>query len=169
MSEVSPGKILLATDGSEDAVLAARVAAGVSVTTGREVHVVHVLEPIPRYAYPGVTPEIYSLVDTERKERARELLARETDGLRDVGDNVAEVHLREGLTVDEILDSGDEVRADLIVMGSRGLGRVKNMLLGSVSEGVVHHSRRPILMVLTEGGEPGRLSSTGHRGNDSVS
>jgi nucleotide-binding universal stress UspA family protein len=87
-----------------------------------------------------------------------------------LGANVAEVHLREGPTVDEILDSGDEVRAGFIVIGSRGLGPVENLLLGSISEGVVHHhSRRPILMVLAEGGGPGRLSSTGHRGNDSVS
>lgn len=149
--------------------MAARVTAGVSVTTGREVHLVQVLKLLPRYAYPSVTPEIYSLVDNERTERARELLARETDGLRDVGANVAEVHLREGPTVDEILDSGDEVRAGFIVIGSCGLGPVENLLLGSISEGVVHHSRRPILMVLAEGGEPGRLSSTAHRGNDSVS
>jgi nucleotide-binding universal stress UspA family protein len=86
-----------------------------------------------------------------------------------LGANVAEVHLREGPTVDEILDSGDEVRAGLIVIGSCGLGPVENLLLGSLSEGVVHYSRRPILMVLAEGGGPGRLSSTGHRGNDSVS
>ena len=78
MSEVSPAKILLATDGSEDATLAARVAS-VSATTGREVHVVHVLERLPRYFYPRVTPEIYSFVDNERKERAKELLARETN------------------------------------------------------------------------------------------
>jgi nucleotide-binding universal stress UspA family protein len=61
-----------------------------------------------------------------------------------LGANVAEVHLREGPTVDEILDSGDEVRAGLTVIGSCGLGPVENLLLGSISEGVVHHSRRPI-------------------------
>ena len=40
----------------------------------------------------------------------------------------------------------DELRASLIVIGCRGLGLVKNLLLGSVLEGVVHHSRRPILV-----------------------
>jgi nucleotide-binding universal stress UspA family protein len=151
MSEVFPAKILLAADGSEDATLAARAAASVSATTGREVHVVHVLERLPRYSYPGVTPEIYSFVDNERKERAMELLAWETSRLQNEGAKVAGDHLKVGPTVDEILDLGDELRAELIVMGSRGLGLVKNLLLGSVSEGVVHHSRCPVLV--TRGGQ----------------
>jgi nucleotide-binding universal stress UspA family protein len=138
--------ILLATDGSEDAKLAARVAADVATTTGREVHIVHVLEPLPRYAYSGITPEIYSLVYDKRRAQAGDLLAREADRLPSEGVNVAEVHLREGPIVDEILDVGDEVRASPIVMGSRGLGLVKNLLLGSISEGVVHHSRSPVLV-----------------------
>ena len=142
----SPRIVLLATDGSEDAELAARVAADVATTTGREVHVVHVVEPLPRYAYPGITPEIYSLVHDKRKARAGELLAREADRLRSAGVEGAEVHLREGPIVDEILDLSDELRANLILMGSRGLGLVKNLLLGSVSEGVVHHCGRPVLV-----------------------
>ena len=94
MSEASTGEVLLATDGSEDAALAARVAADVATTTGREVHVVHVLDPLPRYAYPGITPEIYSLVYDKRRTQAGDLLAREADRLRSKGVNVAEVHLR---------------------------------------------------------------------------
>src|SRR3712207_4041216 len=143
---VLPKKILLATDGSEDAALAARVATDIAATGGSEAHVVYVSEPPSRYAYPGVTPEIYSLVDDERRERANKLLDREAERLREKGTNVAGVHLREGPVVDEILDASDELRVGLIVIGSRGLGLVKNLLLGSVSEGVVHHSRCPVLV-----------------------
>ena len=143
---IYPRKILLATDGSEDAVLAARVAASVSVTMAREVHIVHVLEPLPRYAYPGVTPEIFSFVHGKRMEEARGLLARATDRVRNEGAKVAEAHLREGPIVDEILDASNELQVGLIVMGSRGLGWVKNLLLGSVSEGVVHYSTHPVLI-----------------------
>ena len=81
-----PRIVLLATDGSEDAELAARIAADVATTTGREVHVVHVFEPLPRYAYPGITPEIYSLVYDKRRAQAGDLLAREADRLRSEGD-----------------------------------------------------------------------------------
>jgi nucleotide-binding universal stress UspA family protein len=143
---IYPRRILLAIDGSEDAVLAARVAASVSVTMAREVHIVHVLEPLPRYAYPGVTPEIFSFVHAKRMEEARDLLARATDRVRDEGAKVAEAHLREGPIVDEILEASDELQVGLIVMGTRGLGWVKNLLLGSVSEGVVHYSTHPVLI-----------------------
>jgi nucleotide-binding universal stress UspA family protein len=143
---VLPKKILLATDGSEDAALAARVVIDIAATGGSEVHVIYVLEPLTRYAYPGVTPDIYSLVDAARRERANKLLDREAERLREEGANVAGVQLREGPVVDEILDASDELGVGLIVMGSRGLGLVKNLLLGSVSEGVVHHSRCPVLV-----------------------
>jgi nucleotide-binding universal stress UspA family protein len=53
-----PEKVLLATDGSEDAALAALIAADLSARAGSDLHVVYVLEPLPRYAYPGVTPEV---------------------------------------------------------------------------------------------------------------
>ena len=46
-----------------------------------------------------------------------------------------------------ILRMADEVDASVIVMGSRGLGGVRTLLLGSVSHGVVHHSHRPVLVV----------------------
>ena len=107
---VLPKMILLATDGSEDAALAARVTADIAATAGSEVHVVHVLEELPRYAYPGVTPEIYSLVRDERRRGAWELLARETERARNEGANIVEVHLREGPIVDEILEASNELR-----------------------------------------------------------
>ena len=66
-------RILLATDGSEDAVLAAR-AAEISEGAGSELHLVHVLPQFPRHAYPGITPQLYSYVLDEMYQEARELL-----------------------------------------------------------------------------------------------
>lgn len=46
-----------------------------------------------------------------------------------------------------ILDVADEIDASLIVLGARGLGTVQSLLLGSVSNAVVHHAHRPLLVV----------------------
>ena len=46
-----------------------------------------------------------------------------------------------------ILDVADEYDAAAIVLGRRGLGGIKSMLLGSVSNAVVHHSTRPVIII----------------------
>src|SRR5215203_824551 len=145
-----PRMVLLATDGSEDAALAARAAADLSKETGSELHMVHVLPQFPRHAYPGITPEVYSYAVEKAYEVARNLLDEEVKRVEDGGGRVAETHARRGRFVDEILDLAEEIGAGLILMGSRGLGPIKRLLLGSVAEGVVHHAPCPVLV--TRGG-----------------
>ena len=142
-----PTKILLATDGSADAAIAASAAADISKGTGSELHLVHVLQSFPRHAYPGVTTEIYSYVLDKSYEVARHLLDEGARRIEDRGGTVAETHTRRGRFADEILDLAEEMGAGLILMGSRGLGPVKRLLLGSVAEGVVQHAPCPVLVV----------------------
>lgn len=148
---IFPTKILLATDGSEDAILAARAATDLCAATGSEVHVVHALQPLPRYAYPGVTAEVYSRVLEVREGAARDQLDEQKRRIDEGGGKVAEVHLRSGPAVDEILELAEELEAGLIVMGSRGMGLVERVVIGSVSEGVVHDASCPVLVL--RGGE----------------
>ena len=147
MNETLINRILLATDGSEDAVLAARAATDLSRKSGAELHVAHVWH-IPIGAWPAM-PDMYS----EYYElQGEEVLAEQVEGIENLGGEVAESHLRSRAAVaDELLYLAREVNADLIVMGSRGAGRLRRLATGSVSEGVVHHAHLPVLML--RGGE----------------
>jgi len=55
--------------------------------------------------------------------------------------------LIEGHAVEQIVKVCRENKFDLIVMGARGLSRIKEMLLGSVSDGVTRHAYCPVLVV----------------------
>ena len=61
------------------------------------------------------------------------------------------IHLREGRPAEEIAKLAEELGVGLVVIGSRGLGPVKRLVTGSVSEGVVHLAPCPTLVV--RGGE----------------
>jgi nucleotide-binding universal stress UspA family protein len=145
---IFPTKILLATDGSEDAELAARVAADLTKRTAAELHLSHAWRPLPYYAYPSLVPEEYH---PPYEEGARKLLDEQVGRIERAGGTVAESHLVTGRPAEAIIELGEEIEADLIVVGSRGHGPVGRLVMGSVSEGVVHHAHCPVLVV--RGGE----------------
>ena len=152
-----PAKILAATDGSEDAALAVRAAADLSGTAGSELHLVHAMYGA---AFLG-----RSLADasqssrTTKREEAESLLEEQAEQARVAGETKPRTHLREGRPAEEIAELAEELGVGLVVIGSRGLGPIKRLVTGSVSEGVVHLSSCPILIV--RGGEtawpPSRL------------
>jgi nucleotide-binding universal stress UspA family protein len=135
-----PKKILLATDGSEDARLATRAAASLADNAGAELHVVHAWQSVP---HPVIDADYY-------EEGARRLLEEQTEFVSDCRTAVSEAHLVMGYPVDAILDLVEEIVADLLVVGGRGHGTLGRLLLGSVSEGVVHHATRPVLVMRGE-------------------
>jgi nucleotide-binding universal stress UspA family protein len=138
-------RVLLATDGSEDAALAARAATEISGGIDAELHIVHVQPQFPRYAFPGVTLELYSYVLDRTDQETRDLLDEQVRHIEESGGRVAETHTKRGPAVDEILDLAQELGVGLITLGSRGFGPLKNLVLGSVSEGVVHHAPCPVI------------------------
>jgi nucleotide-binding universal stress UspA family protein len=141
-----PRSILLATDGSEETELAARVAVELARSAGAELHVVHVrLLPVtPPY------PEVLDWrEDLERAEReARELLDEQVRLVEEeAGGTVAGIHLREEEPAEEIVVLAEELGVDLIVVGSRDRGRISRALMASVSDQVVRRARCPVLVV----------------------
>ncbi|MCA3749012.1 MAG: universal stress protein [Rubrobacter sp.] len=142
-------KVLLATDGSEDAELAARAAADIAGGTDAELHLVHVWRLVPAYAaYPGVMWTDYSYL---YEEEAKKLLKTESEKVKGLGVRVAGAHLVQDSPVEGILKACRDLRPDLLVMGSRGLGAFKRLALGSVSERVAHQAPCPVLLM--RGGE----------------
>ena len=58
-----------------------------------------------------------------------------------------ERHLREGRAAEEIVELAEDIGAGLIVMGSRGRGRLRRALMGSVSDAVVRHAHCPVTII----------------------
>ena len=145
-----PTRILLATDGSEEAELAALRAVDLADATDSELHVVHVgVVPIFLKSYPGTLGHERRLYE-EIEEMSRELLRKESWRVKAAGGTVAGIHLRMGQVDLEILALAEELGAGLIVMGCRGLGGVRRALMGSVSDSVVRHAHCPVLVVLDQ-------------------
>ncbi len=145
-----PTKIVLATDGSEDAAAATRAAVDLASRSGSELHVMHAFEFIPPREYMSVALRLHSPSDFSR--HGWRLLDEQVERIEEAGGAVAGVQLKTGSPVDQILYASEELEAGLVVVGRRGLGGVKRLLMGSVSEGVVHHARCPVLVLRSEEG-----------------
>jgi nucleotide-binding universal stress UspA family protein len=147
---IFPTRILLATDGSEEAELAALRAVELADATDSELHVVHVgVVPIFLQSYPG-TLGYYGKLHEQIEEESRELLRKQSLRVKAAGGTVAGAHLRMGEVALEIVALAEELGAGLIVMGCRGLGGVRRALMGSVSDSVVRHAHCPVLVVRQE-------------------
>jgi nucleotide-binding universal stress UspA family protein len=143
---IFPTTILLATDGSEEAQLAATTAADLAEKTNSELHVITVGPDQPLYAYPEA-PARFEDALREQRHQAKEVLEQQVKRIEDAGGTVNNKHLREGRADEEIVGVAEEIGAGLIVMGSRGHGRLRRALLGGVSEAVVRHAHCPVTIV----------------------
>jgi nucleotide-binding universal stress UspA family protein len=146
---IFPTKILLATDGSQDAELAARSAVELAKSTGSELHVVSVF-PGPAYVHPYYEthfPEAAERLRREARKGRQEVLDERVERIREAGGSVAQTHIREGGTAAEIVTLAEELEVGLIAIGSRGLGGVRRMLTGHVSDSVIRHAHCPVMVV----------------------
>jgi nucleotide-binding universal stress UspA family protein len=156
-SDLLSTKMLLATDGSEEAELATKSAVELANSTGSELHVVYV-EPLPDFmkqddaGTPGYDLELYEKIEEEGRETLRKLTWR----VKVAGGPVTCSHLRMGAVAEEIVDLAGELEVDLIIVGSRDLRGIRRALAGSVSESVFRHARCPVMVVRPKGDPPSR-------------
>jgi nucleotide-binding universal stress UspA family protein len=137
---IFPTKILLATDGSGDAELAATTAVGLARNTTSELHVVHTWRPVPSVHFDA-------LVRQEMEREAQKILDEQVKQIEGLGATVAQARLSEGGAGEEIVALAEEIGAGLIAVGSRGRGRIRRLLLGSVSDAVVRLAHYPVIVV----------------------
>jgi nucleotide-binding universal stress UspA family protein len=141
---IFPTRILVATDGSREAELAVTTAADLAKSTDSELHVVHVGE-LPLVYHPE--RRAYHAEYEEHEKGAQQLLEAEVERIEKAGATVAHSHLRMGRADEEIVELAQSIDAGLIVMGSRGQGRLRRALMGSVSESVLRHAYCPVTIV----------------------
>ena len=141
--------ILFASDGSESADRAGKVAVEMAQAFATSLRALNVVEP---FAFgPVVADEDYLLMTTADPEVvAKHYMAHLHESIADILSQTGvycSFHQEQGAAEDRIVQFADEHAADLIVMGSRGLGGFERLLLGSVSTHVAHHAHCPVLIV----------------------
>jgi nucleotide-binding universal stress UspA family protein len=136
---VLPERILLPTDGSEDAIRATEAASDLARRSGAELHVVHVWHDVRGFAHDFVKREL--------RRQGQEILDEQVERIKASGGEVANAYLRSGRTSNEVIALCKEIGAGLLVVGSRGLGTVRRILMGSQSEEIVHHAQVPVLVL----------------------
>ena len=142
--------IVVGTDGSETATEAVRQAIELAKATGARIELVSAYEPVSgqrlREESQQVPEDLQWMVNP--REDVSETLEQAAGQLRESGVEV-ETHAREGDPADAILDVAEEERADLIVVGNKGMTGAKRFLLGSVPNKVSHHAPCSVLIIRT--------------------
>jgi nucleotide-binding universal stress UspA family protein len=140
-------RVLLAYDGSAGATEAVALAEAIPWPSDSVLRVVSVIEPImmpisgPWDRGATLSPELDAAITAYAHDTMGEVVER----LGASGTSVEGLVLR-GRAASEIIDVTSDLRADLVIVGSRGHGTIASLLLGSVSSEVVDHAPCPVLV-----------------------
>ena len=136
--------ILVPVDGSDNSYRALDAALLLSEKLGSNISVVHVMEEVP-------------ITHIESEKLLSELLEAYKKENQDILSKCSEIAHQKGLTIKTlllqgnpasvILDYSKKEKSDLLIMGSRGMGKFKELILGSVSSKIVHHSTCAVLLI----------------------
>lgn len=137
-------RILAAIDGSEPAARGARLAADIAVRFGARLTLLYV---VPRLLLP---PDVYGLtveeVEREHRAHAERILQAALASLGGAGVEI-DSQVLAGPPAEILAEAATAPDVGLVVVGSRGQGAVARVLLGSVSDRLVHVCPKPILVV----------------------
>ena len=137
-------KVLVPVDGSDNSLRALDAALLLSEKIGAEVTAIHVMEDIP-ILHIQSEKLLRELIDAYKKE-TQQILSKCSDIATRKGLSIT-TKLLQGNVGSTILDFCEREKYDVIIMGSRGMGKFKELVLGSVSNKVVHHSSCPVMII----------------------
>jgi len=137
-------KILVPVDGSDNSYRALEAALVLSEKLGSNISVVNVMEQVP-ITHIESEKLLSELLEAYKKEN-QEILSKCSDIARQKGIAIKTV-LLQGNPAPVILDYSKKENFDLVIMGSRGMGKFKELILGSVSSKIVHHSPCAIMII----------------------
>jgi nucleotide-binding universal stress UspA family protein len=145
------GSVLVAMDGSEDSFRAVRFLRLFTLPRQTKVRLLSVVE---RMRYPTTAPQsvhgqLVAMIKELEAERRAELDRVLERAAAELDDKITRVtrYTPTGDPAEEIVATANDFDADLVVVGARGLGGMARVLLGSVSQKVLHHARCPVLIV----------------------
>ena len=135
-------RILLAIDGSENSLRAAKEAGDLARAMKSEVRIVVAFDRIPSYLGE---PNLRHAIEARMKE-SQSILQKAQDA---VGKIPGEIHTEmiEGSPAEAIINVAKTRSSTVIIMGSRGLSSIAELVLGSTSHKVVSHASCPVLIV----------------------
>ena len=139
---------LIAFDGSENAMRAIDEVLNTMDTSKLHVHLLYTCEPVQINEVAFNKEPLLDMLSIKkaREEAGLALLTPAKTRLASAG-IAFDAHVLSGNPAEVITDFSREHHCDLIVMGTRGMGTIKNLLLGSVASKVIHLTEKPLLLV----------------------
>lgn len=151
-------KIILATDGTRFGDAATEMLRNLKLGRGDSIKVISVVDmavPLAVDVYGGYLPDT-SEIEKAARENASKVIDSTNETLNkffgDAGVDVSGDVLF-GSPDSRIVETAEEIGADLIILGSHGYNRWERLLLGSVSSSVIHHAHCSVLVVRSAAGE----------------
>jgi nucleotide-binding universal stress UspA family protein len=143
-------RIVVGTDGSETAAEAVRQAIELARLTGAALEIVSAYEPVPRSRLREEAGDIPGDIAhaVGPREDVNVTLQGAAGPAQEAGVAVT-THAREGDPADSILDVAEETKADLVVVGNKGMTGARRFLLGSVPNKISHHAPCGVYIVRT--------------------
>jgi nucleotide-binding universal stress UspA family protein len=145
-------RVILATDGTIQSEAAIEITRTLNLNSGDEIIVISVVDmalPLSVDIYAGYQPSTEEIENTVR-DNAQKVLETTSNKLKELFAEKGVTILAEllnGSPESRIVEKAEETFADLIIVGSHGYNRWERLLLGSVSDSVIHHAPCSVLVV----------------------